>query len=74
ALQRNDVEMIFSVCHPGGRTERLVMAWALRYFFRYEVEHLLARCGFNLEATFGNFAGDALHDDSPEMIFVASAS
>lgn len=74
ALQRNDVEMIFDVRHAGGRTERLVMAWTLRYFFRYEVEHLLARCGFKLEATYGNFDGAALTDSSPEMIFVASAA
>src|SRR3974390_85140 len=71
ALQCNDVEMIFDVTHPGGRKERLVMAWALRHFFRYEVEHLLARCGFPLEATYGHFEGLPLQDDSPEMIFVA---
>jgi len=71
-LQRNDVEMIFSVRHPGGKHERLVMAWTLRYFFRYEVEHLLARCGFHVEALYGNFDGSPLADDSPEMIFVAS--
>ena len=74
ALQRNDVEMIFNVRHAGGRQERLVMAWTLRYFFRYEVEHLLARCGFKLEATYGNFDGAALTDSSPEMIFVARAT
>jgi SAM-dependent methyltransferase len=72
-LQRNDVEMIFNVRHPDGQQERLVMAWTLRYFFRYEVEHLLARCGLQLEAVYGNFDRSPLADDSPEMIFVASA-
>jgi len=48
------------------------MAWTLRYFYRYEVEHLLARCGFKLQATFGSFDGATLRDDSPEMIFVAA--
>jgi hypothetical protein len=71
ALQRNDVEMIFEVKHPGGKQERLVMAWTLRYFFRYEVEHLLARSGFRLEAVYGKFDSSLLTDDSPEMIFVA---
>src|SRR5882762_1625984 len=71
AEQTNDVEMIFSVKHPGGREERLVFAWPLRYFFRYEVEHLLARCGFKVTAAYGNFDRTAIHDDSPEMIFVA---
>jgi SAM-dependent methyltransferase len=69
--QRNDVEMIFCVTHPGGKQERLVMAWTLRYFFRYEVEHLLARSGFRVEAVYGDFDNSALVDDSPEMIFVA---
>jgi SAM-dependent methyltransferase len=70
-VQRNDVEMIFRVTHPDGKQERLVMAWTLRYFFRYEVEHLLARCGFRLEHLYGNFDCSPLEDDSPEMIFVA---
>jgi SAM-dependent methyltransferase len=71
AEQRNDVEMIFSVVHPGGRKERMVFAWPLRYFFRYEVEHLLARCGFKVAAEYGDFDRTAILDDSPEMIFVA---
>jgi SAM-dependent methyltransferase len=71
AEQRNDVEMIFSVVHPGGRNERLVFAWTLRYFFRYEIEHLLARCGFKVAALYGNFDRTSLRDESPEMIFVA---
>src|SRR5260370_1049395 len=41
AEQRNDVEMIFSVTHPGGRQESLVFAWPLRYFFPFESGHLL---------------------------------
>lgn len=71
ASQQNDVEMIFQVTHPAGKQERLVMAWSLRYFFRYEVEHLLARSGFQLEAIYGDFDRSPLADASPEMIFVA---
>ncbi len=71
AEQINDVEMIFSITHKGGREERLVFAWPLRYFFRYEVEHLLARSGFKVTAEHGNFDRTPVQDDSPEMIFVA---
>ena len=71
ASQRNDVEMIFRVTHADRKQERLVMEWTLRYFFRYEVEHLLARCGFRLETVYGNFDASPLGDNSPEMIFVA---
>lgn len=74
AEQRNEVEMIFSVVHPGGRKERLVFAWTLRYFFRYEVEHLLARCGFKVMALYGDFDRSPLADNSPEMIYVAQTS
>jgi ubiquinone/menaquinone biosynthesis C-methylase UbiE len=73
AQQRNDVEMIYSITQTDGRQERLVFAWPLRYFFRYEVEHLLARCRFQVTAEYGNFDRTALRDDSPEMIFVAEA-
>jgi SAM-dependent methyltransferase len=71
AEQRNDVEMIFSIKHKGGKQERLIFAWTLRYFFRYEVEHLLARCGFRVKAEYGNFDRTPIEDASPEMIYVA---
>jgi SAM-dependent methyltransferase len=73
AEQLNDVEMIYRVTHLDGREERLIMAFPFRYFFRYEVEHLLARCGFSVEATYGDFDRSPLQDRSPEMIFVAVA-
>ncbi len=71
AGQRNDVEMIFYVKDARGKEERLVFAWTVRYFFRYEVEHLLARCGFRVSAVYGDFDRSPLVDASPEMIFVA---
>jgi len=73
AEQRNDVEMIFYVTDARGKEERLVFAWTLRYFFRYEVEHLLARCGFRVSAVYGDFDRSPLADNSPEMIFVAES-
>jgi SAM-dependent methyltransferase len=73
AEQRNEVEMIFTVEHPGGRKERLVFAWTLRYFFRYEIEHMLARCGFRVAALYGDFDRTTIRDESPEMIFVAES-
>src|SRR5438445_5306946 len=71
AEQRNGVEMIFSIRHNSGRQERLVFAWPLRYFFRYEVEHLLVRCGFRVTGQYGDFDRTPIGDGSPEMIFVA---
>lgn len=73
AEQYNDVEIIYYVTHVNGRAERLVQAFPFRYFFRYEVEHLLARCGFKVVELFGDFDKSPLTDDSPEMIFVVQA-
>ncbi len=44
---------------------------ALHCVFRFEMEHLLARAGFALEALLGDFVGGALGNDSTEMLFQA---
>lgn len=43
----------------------------LRWIHRYEMEHLLARTGFIVEALYGDFAGSPFEDTSPEMVWVA---
>ena len=43
----------------------------LRWFYRFEVEHLLALTGFRVEQLFGSFDGSAFGDSSSEMILVA---
>ncbi len=69
--QCNDIEMIYYVTQPDGRTERLVQSFPMRYFFRYEVENLLNLCEFRVVELFGDFDRSAFSNDSPEMIFVA---
>ena len=49
ANQVNQIELIYYVTHPDGRKERLVHASAMRYLYRFEAEHLLVRCGFEVE-------------------------
>ncbi len=70
--QVQDIELIYYVTHPDGRQERLVHAFPMRYLFRFEAEHLLARCGLQVEDVYAD------HDKSPygskypgELIFVA---
>jgi SAM-dependent methyltransferase len=70
--QYNDVEMIYYLTEPDNTTQRIVQAFPFRYFFRYEVERLLARCGFTITDLFGDFAASPLTDNSPEMIFLAT--
>lgn len=43
----------------------------LRYLFRYEMEHLLIRAGFEIEALYGDCLGSAFEDTSPEMVWLA---
>ena len=43
----------------------------LHCVFRFEMEHLLRRVGFEIEAIYGDFFRQAFGDDSPEMIWVA---
>jgi len=69
--QYNDYELIMYITHPDGSTERLVDAFSMRYFFRYELEHLLELSGFKVFELFGDFDKSAFGSDSPEMIFVA---
>jgi ubiquinone/menaquinone biosynthesis C-methylase UbiE len=39
--------------------------------FRFEMEHLLARTGFEVQAVYGDFFGGELQDNSAEMVWVA---
>ena len=69
--QYNDIELIYYISHPDGETERLVQAFRMRYYFRYELEHLLELCGFKVVGLFGDFDKSEFTSDSPEMVFVA---
>jgi SAM-dependent methyltransferase len=42
----------------------------LRYIWRYEMEHLFARAGLEVEDLYGDFLRSAFDDDSPEMVWV----
>lgn len=69
--QTSDVEMTYHITDTAGKTEKSVMRFPMRWFFRFEIEHLLERCGFGLKAVYGNFDRSEFTDSSPEMIFVA---
>jgi len=72
--QVTDVTMRWEVEDAEGRVEHLgTERFEMRWFYRFELEHLLGRCGLEVEALYGRFDRSPLTDDSPEMIFVASA-
>lgn len=69
--QVSDVELIYYLTTGASEEVRLVHAFSMRWYWRYEVEHLLARCGFDLVTVYGNFDRSPLSEGSPEMVFVA---
>ena len=70
--QVSDHELIYYVSHPDGRQERLVQAFPLRYLFRFEAEHLLARAGFEVEHLYADFDKRPYGSVYPgELLFVA---
>lgn len=70
--QVNEVELIYDVTHPDGLTSRHVHAFRMRYLFRYEAEHLLARAGFVVERLYAGYDRSMYGSTYPgDLIFVA---
>jgi SAM-dependent methyltransferase len=73
--QVQDVKLIYCVTHADGRRERLIHSFPMRYLFRFEAEHLLARCGFTVTALYSDYARRPYGASYPgELIFVATRS
>jgi hypothetical protein len=69
------VRLIYYVSHPDGRQERLVQAFPMRYLFRFEAEHLLARAGFTLEHVYADYDRSPYGTKYPgELLMVARKS
>ena len=70
--QRIDSEISLDVTHRDGRRERVSHQVRQRYLFRYEAEHLLERCGFEVEALYSDFQGSQYGAVYPGLLaFVA---
>lgn len=65
-------ELVYYVTHPDGRKERLVQAFPMRYLFKFEGEHLLARLGFVVEQVYSDYDKSPYGSKYPgELIFEA---
>ena len=70
--QTTRVELIYYVSFPDGHDERLVHAFSMRYLFRFEAEHLLARMGFDVQHLYAGYDRIPYGSTYPgELIFVA---
>jgi SAM-dependent methyltransferase len=67
------VQTVWEELDENGRATRQWKTAPIRLhcLFRFEMEHLLARTGFKVEALFGDFFRQPLTDKSDSMIFVA---
>jgi hypothetical protein len=74
ARQVNEVTLRWEIEDADGRIEHARTGFEMRWFYRFELEHLLGRAGLEVEALYGNFDRSPFSDDSPEMIFVARAT
>lgn len=70
--QINDVRLIIEEVSGEGVVERrLVRDFEQRYVFRYEMEHLLELCGFELQAVHGDFDGGPVTADTEDLVWTA---
>ncbi|NNJ12253.1 class I SAM-dependent methyltransferase [Chloroflexales bacterium ZM16-3] len=72
ASQTSHVTYLYDETDPAGLVSRRTMRFVMRWFYRYEIEHLLARAGFSLRAVYGSYDLDEYVTGSPRLIVVAS--
>jgi SAM-dependent methyltransferase len=69
--QVQEIELSHRITWPDGRAEDHTGTARLRYTFRFEAEHLLAREGFTVEALYGDYDRSPYGAKYPgELIFV----
>jgi SAM-dependent methyltransferase len=70
--QVSEVELVYYISNAtGGRVERQVMSFDMRWFLCAELVHLLARGGFRVRSIYGDFDRATLTDKSPELVVCA---
>jgi SAM-dependent methyltransferase len=73
SLQVNDCEVTYEILEADGSSRRVTETFPMRFVFRYELEHLLARCGFRIEALYGDYDRSQFTDESLGLIVLASS-
>ena len=72
AEQTQEIQLLHELRDADGHVERTEQYITLRYFFRFEVEHLLARAGFEVEQRYGGYDKCPIGAVYPgELLFVA---
>jgi len=71
AAQTSYVTFIYDRSDATGCVVRRVMPFTMRWLYRYELEHLLVRAGYVIEAFFGSYFLDNYSTTSERLIAVA---
>lgn len=71
AAQLSYVTFIYDELTSEGLVRRFTLPFTMRWLYRYEAEHLLARAGFVIEQVFGSYELDDYHSDSDVMLILA---
>jgi 2-polyprenyl-3-methyl-5-hydroxy-6-metoxy-1,4-benzoquinol methylase len=63
--------IIDEIDRKGDCIKRFYRDFSLRYTFRYEMEHLLYRCGLRPELLYGDFDGGPVTNESEDLVWLA---
>jgi SAM-dependent methyltransferase len=72
AAQTSHLTYLYDALDDAGRITRHTMQFALRWFYRYELEHLLARAGFRLVSVYGSYELETYGAGSERLIVLAT--
>jgi len=71
AAQTSHVTFIYDEIDAEGRVRRSTLPFSMRWLYRYELEHLLARAGFALDGLYGSYELDDYNAESELLLAVA---
>lgn len=71
AAQLSRVTYLYDETDEAGHVSRRTMRFTMRWLYRFEVEHLLARAGFGVRNVYGSYDLDEYLNGSPRLIVVA---
>jgi len=71
ATQTSQVTFIYDEIDAEGLVRRATLPFTMRWLYRFELEHLLARAGFALEAVYGSYELDEYSAESELLLAVA---
>jgi len=74
AAQVRVIRSAYEIVADDGTVTKRIVEWPYRFTYRFEIELLLERAGFEVDAIYGGYAGEPFVSDSPLMLVVARRS